>query len=284
VLFAVDGQPDGTVGRKRFWEGNFLFMLDDPAMGGPGFKRFRRLRMRGGAIKGVDNADLGKSPANADYGMDQYAGTPADFYDKVDDVLNPEPRDPERALLDTIQALEEQVRTRIIGVANGENRFKTSSGMIPMPDGNAIFETVGEWEDFSTPGRDMRLLIAIDVATGFPSKFARRSNRFHMPAGKTVEQVEKELRDILTKELKTRTIDYERMDGSKFTISLQDVVDRQSALEMAYNPNDCVEVRWGAPEGSAELSTCKRHAPADQRKKMETNRSWWAKRKRPARK
>ena len=40
VFLAVDGQPDGTVARKRFWRGNFLF-AQDPALGGPGFKRFR---------------------------------------------------------------------------------------------------------------------------------------------------------------------------------------------------------------------------------------------------
>ena len=27
-----------------------------------------------------------------------------------------------------------------------------------------------------------------------------------------------------------------------------------SALEMAYNINDCAELRWGAPEGSEEAS------------------------------
>ena len=37
-------------------------------------------------------------------------------------------------------------------------------------------------------------------------------------------------------------------------------------LEMAYNIN--VEVRGGAPEGSEEASTGKRHAPAAQRQKM----------------
>src|SRR6516165_11278612 len=40
IILAVDGQPDGTVARKRFWRGNFLF-AQDPALGGPGFKRFR---------------------------------------------------------------------------------------------------------------------------------------------------------------------------------------------------------------------------------------------------
>ena len=43
LILAVDGQPDGTVARKRFWRGNFLF-AQNPALGSPGFKRFRPVR------------------------------------------------------------------------------------------------------------------------------------------------------------------------------------------------------------------------------------------------
>ena len=57
--------------------------------------------------------------------------------------------------------------------------------------------------------------------------------------------------------------------------SLKDVVDREPSLEMAYNPNDCVELRWAAPEGSEEASTCKRHAPEAQRAKMIGYRNWF---------
>jgi hypothetical protein len=52
---------------------------------------------------------------------------------------------------------------------------------------------------------------------------------------------------------------------------------------MAYNPNDCVEVRWGAPENSEEAATCKRHAPQAQRAKMSSEyRSWFHERRWPA--
>jgi hypothetical protein len=47
---------------------------------------------------------------------------------------------------------------------------------------------------------------------------------------------------------------------------------------MAYNPNDCVELRWAAPAGSDEASTCKRHAPAAQRAKMTAYRNWFRER------
>src|SRR5690606_7034016 len=42
ILYAIDGQPDGSITRKRFWEGNFLWN-PDPALGGSGFKAFRPL-------------------------------------------------------------------------------------------------------------------------------------------------------------------------------------------------------------------------------------------------
>ena len=59
----------------------------------------------------------------------------------------------------------------------------------------------------------------------------------------------------------------------------QDVLDRAVSFEMAYNPNDCAELRWAAPEGSEEASTCKRHAPQDQRARMSSDyRNWFRER------
>lgn len=61
------------------------------------------------------------------------------------------------------------------------------------------------------------------------------------------------------------------------------MLDRAADLEMAYNPNDCVEARWGAPDKSDEASTCKRHAPSSQRAKMAEYRVWFHERRRPPR-
>ena len=68
-----------------------------------------------------------------------------------------------------------------------------------------------------------------------------------------------------------------------WTLALKDVVDRAADLEMAYNLNDCVELRWGAPDKSDEASTCKRHAPSAQRAKMTKYRAWFHERRRPPR-
>ena len=74
-----------------------------------------------------------------------------------------------------------------------------------------------------------------------------------------------------------------RCDGSPWTLKLKDVLDRAVELEMAYNPNDCVEMRWAAPARSQEAATCKRAAPQEQRSKMTKYRAWFSERRRPAR-
>jgi hypothetical protein len=176
VYLAVDAEPDGSITRKRFWRGNFLF-VHDPALGSPGFKHFRPIvRGGGGGLR---------------------------------------------------------------------------------------------------PARDFRLLIAIDVVRGFPDHVVRRQDRYALPPGESIQDVKNKLQSVLASELASRKISYTRSDGSQWMLSLKDVVDRAANFEMAYNPNDCAELRWGAPENSQEASTCKRHAPAAQRAKMSSDYRIW---------
>jgi len=283
VFLAVDGQPDGTVARKRFWRGNFLF-AQDPALGSPGFKRFRPIVRNGGSLRRLTNAEIAKSPDYGDYSLEQSKLSVEEFYDRMDDVMSPEPLEPMRALKEAITALEEQVNARVASVENGRKYLVEGGGEVAMPDGASIFETTGAWEDFATPSRDLRLLIAVDVVRGFPDRVARRPERYAMPQGKSVADVKAELEATLASELSTRKFSYTRTDGSQWTLTLDDVLDRMPALEMAYNVNDCAELRWGAPESSEEASTCKRRAPASQRAKMAGEyRAWFSERRRPPR-
>ena len=283
IFLAVDGQPDGTVARKRFWRGNFLF-AKDPGLGGPGFKHFRPIeRDKSGHLRRLSNAEIAKDPQYGNFSLEQGKLSVEDFYDKMDDVMSPQPLDPLAAMKDAIDSLEEQVKTRVNSVENGRKYQSGAHGEIGMPDGATIFETTGAWEDFSTPARDLRLLIAIDVVRGFPERVARRPGRYAMPAGKSVADVKTELQRVLASELATRKFSYPRSNGSAWTLTLKDVFDRAHVLEMAYNPNDCVEKRWGAPAKSTEASTCRRHAPGAQVAKMAKYRPWFAERRRPPR-
>jgi hypothetical protein len=270
VILAVDAQPDGTVARKRFWRGNFLF-AQDPALGGPGFKRFRPIVLERNALRRLNNADIAKHPQYGDFSLDQARLGIEDFYDRMDDVMSPAPLDPLRAMKEAITSFEEQVKARVTSVENGRKYQNAGRGEASMPDGAAIFETTGAWEDFATPSRDLRLLIALDVVRGFPNRVARRPERYAMPGGKSVADVKAELERVLTS------------DGSAWTLTLKDVIDRATDLEMAYNVNDCVERRWGAAGNSDEASTCKRQAPQAQRSKMTQYRAWFSERRRPPR-
>jgi hypothetical protein len=283
VFLAVDGQPDGTVARKRFWRGNFLF-AQDPALGGPGFKRFRPIvREKNGTLRRLTNEEIANSADYGDYSLDQSKLDVEAFYDRMDDVMSPAPLDPMRALTEAITALEEQVEARVTSVENGRKYQVEGGREVDMPDGASIFETTGAWEDFATPSRDLRLLIAIDVVRAFPDRVARRPERYAMPKDKTVDAVKAELEATLTSELAARKFAYTRTDGSEWTLALKDVLERITALEMAYNVNDCVELRWGAAEGSEEAGSCKRRASQAQRAKMSEYRAWFSERRRPPR-
>ena len=285
VLIAAEAQPDGTIGRRRFWQGSFLF---DPSTEnvGAGFKRFRPLSYDKATqtLSALDNDALKKPRDAAPFSLQQYEGTREEFYERMDELINPKPLAPEERLRSLIDAFDEAARRRVLSVNNGEDYGRAHpSVVIPMPTGHDVFETEGAWEDFATPSRDMRLLIALDTVNALPERITARPDRFELPAGVAPKAAADGLRQSLAKELVGRTFEYTRSDGSKQTLSLADVAARARALEVAYNPNDCVEVRWGAPPDSAERKTCKRNAPAQQRERMESYRDWFRKRQRPAR-
>jgi hypothetical protein len=282
VFLAVDGEPDGTVARKRFWRGTFLF-AHEPALGSPGFKHFRPIVREGDdSLRRLTNAEIAKDPQYGDFSLEQSQLSAEAFYDRMDDVMSPEPLDPLRAMKGAIDSLEEQVKTRVGSVENGRKFQNSGKGDATMPDGAAIFATTGAWEDFATPARDFRLLIAIDVVRGYPDRVARQPGRYAIPNGKSVADVKAELQSALASEFAARKFTYTRSDGSAWTLALKDVLDRAADLEMGYNLNDCVELRWGAPAESDEASTCKRHAPQAQRAKMTEYRTWFRERHWPS--
>src|SRR5690606_9535534 len=111
-----------------------------------------------------------------------------------------------------------------------------------------------------TPSRDMRLLIAVGTVVGFVEAVKRNPARFGVDAAE-VEAVAAELKRHLDAELARRDFAYEKSDGSMQALTVADVIARARDLELAYNPNDCVEIRWAAPADSQEQATCKHRAP-----------------------
>lgn len=302
ILVGVDAQPDGTISQRRFWRGSFLFDPDTTS-GGAGFKTFRPRQFvdepvqvqlavereapptaieRVGFLKDIANKELSSSRRYVPLSLDQYKGSADDFYDSVEALINPRPLEPKTQLTTLVDALEEAVSRRVTSVNNAEKWHAEHPGaLVEMPEGDSIFLSTGPWEDFSTPSRDLRLLIAIDTVLGFPARVQKAPERFGLSRSELEVKVA-ELTKLLSSKLRERCIRYTRSDGGTQALSLEEVVGRARNFEVAYNPNDCVEIRWGAPPDSPEMKSCKRRAPEAQRARMEQQyRPWFSTRKRP---
>jgi hypothetical protein len=282
LLLAVDAQPDNSVNRKRFWEGTFLFANTQGA--GPGFKAFRPLREdAGGRLRLPSNAELERSAPVAPYADEQARLDPEDFYARVEKLIDPHGLAPEQAYEAMLDALVEQVEGRANSVETGEAYFRAHRGaVVAMPSGAAIFQTLGAWEDYSTPSRDMRLLIAMNVLAGLPERIVRHPELFAL-GGQSPEEAKAGIERLHARRIQERRIGYKRSDGSPWELSIAEVFNRRAAFEVGYNPNDCAEARWGAKPGAAEYATCARHAPAEQKARMEQYRVWFRETRRPVR-
>ena len=282
VLLSVDAQPDGTVGIKRFWKGNFLFNTSD-VVGEPGFKAFRPIVINEGQFRPLKNKELSSKSGLIPFSVQQKGMTGEVFYHTMERIINPKPLDPEVAMLDLVQALYEQLIVRITSVSNGEKYMKSHPGeVIAMPGTpSGVFQAGGQWEDFSTPNRDLSLLIAMDAVLDFPERITRHPEDFRMSAISSPGKVKKSVEELLNRKISELSITYTRTNGEEQTLTISEILKRREAFEVAYNPNDGIEIRWGAPENSIERSTCHRRVPAGQMEKMKSVRSWFKKRLHP---
>jgi hypothetical protein len=281
LLLAVDAQPDNSVTRKRFWEGTFLFARTPSS--GPGFKAFRPLaRASSGGLRALPNQAL-DGASGPPYSSEQSDLAPEDFYARMEQLINPDGLAPDLAYEATLEALMEQLETRLTSVDNGETYMRAHPGaLVAMPSGPAIFETIGPWEDYATPSRDMRLLIAMNVLDGLSERI-RRYPRLYRLLGESPESAAARIEQLHAQRLDERFITVTRSDGSPWRLSLRDLYARRAGLEVGYNPNDCVERRWGAAPNTPDAATCRRQAPRDQQARMEDYRPWFRDTVRPPR-
>ena len=96
IFLAVDAEPDGSVTRKRFWRGNFCLRMN-PRSGALVQALPPIVRDATGNLRRLINARC-EEPAIRRFSLEQSQLSIEDFYDRMDDVMSPEPLDPVRAM------------------------------------------------------------------------------------------------------------------------------------------------------------------------------------------
>lgn len=280
ALYGIDSHPDRTVTHKRFGIGTFVFNHRVPT---DGFKGFRPVVQDAGGLRYLSNQEINRSGGFARQSLTQARmESTKDFYNTMMKVLNPVPLDPRKVMAIKLDILHKAMLERVEAVDLGVAYMKRVGWKkMAMPKGPAIFQTTGPWEIYSTPARDMRCFLAMDDVMQFPEEVRNNESIYLTAPGESTDDLIEDLVAIRDEGLKERTIEYTRSDGSAWSLTLQDIIDRQTQLEVAYNPNDCPETRWAASKGSDEGSTCVRKAPPDQRFYMKLCRHWFTARRRP---
>lgn len=280
ALYGVDAHPDLSVTSKQFAQGTFVF---NPRVPTDGFKAFRPVVYKDGQIRFMTNREINESGGYLKWSQEGARIADAkDFYRKIGGLLNPKPLEPMVVLEANIKMLENLTKTRVEAVNRGLNYMKKKGwATMGMPDGKEIFQTTGPWEVYSTPARDMRYLIALDNVFNLPKTILNNPDVYALPPDVGKRKLKKQFTERLHELLHSTAFHYKRSDGSSWMLTLWDIMNRREKLEIAYNPNDCVEVRWGARPGSEEVETCNRRAPITQRRRMAQMRRWFRTRYRP---
>jgi hypothetical protein len=281
TLFAIDGHPDQSISHKRFSPSTFFFST---RVRTGGFKAFRPLHLENGRLCFASNRQLETGDGTTGYSLEQYAfPDAAAFHAHLGALLNPFPPDPVAAYRDRMELLVELLVDREVAVRVAVDYMESTGWQtIRVPDGAEVFATAGPWEDYATPGRDLRLLIAADEVRGFPDLVRENPGMFRIPSGTPPDEVAAGMAAERSRAEAELRFAYRRSDGSEWTLTLGDFLGRLERFETAYNPNDCPEVRWGASEGTAEQATCAHRASAGQQRLIEGYRGWFAARRQPA--
>lgn len=251
TIWTFDGHPDNSLTFGRFTEG--AYALGGRPQGG-GFRNFRPQRVADGFIESAKNAEL------ADFGDDQY-GHGSGYFDWVRVALGGTPSPPEEklgALLDQL-CIDLGARSAAVSAASA-----TAAGPLGALPPN-IYAADGDWEAFSTPGRDARLRASFRTARNLVAKSLAAVG----PSAKTT------MAHAFGKAWQKRAsapgcvARYTSGAGAEVRLSLADVQARIYAL--SFDPYHCPEMRWGAVGDGAEAATCT-NADADHVARYEAER------------
>lgn len=232
-----------------------------------GAKRLANGALVGGRITGTPNSEI------PEFSLEQYTGNPPtnpslwalanfvkdsermDFYTYLRARLSVGDLEyrPVEEMHVMMQTLCQDLKARKQAVEIARNEGRTTSMPQPGRLPRNIYGTDGVWELYSTPSRDARLKTAFKEMYDQTREFIRmkEANAPRLQYGGT--DLPGDLLRAYNQENAACPIVYRKTDGSKVTLTIDDVVHR--LFRLSFDPYHCVERRWGATD-PAELASC----------------------------
>jgi hypothetical protein len=223
----MDGHPDNSFSVKVLTQTNAA--VGGKAQGG-GFRNFRPVDS---SLNYLPNASL------PDYGLGQY-GKGASYAEWVRAQLSGGmalPVGEEFGQL--VGQLCSDIQGRVAAVSAAQAVSEKPLGDVP-PN---IYGAEGDWEAFSSPGRDQRLRSSFRGLLQFVSRKASSS------------EIANELLAVWNQNQASCKVSYPNSAGAQVRITMNDVQER--LFDLSFDPYHCPEMRWGAyPSDTAEFATC----------------------------
>lgn len=297
VLY-MDAHPDNSVTRGVF---SAKFSRARPSMGA-GFKNFRSQRLvgaeknffdeqyRGGRIVLATDQEIGALQSLTQY----YGNTNADpsdwkkgsfsrngrsmtFHEFVRSSIATAKLNPVTEFEMSLQELCDDFQERAESVDAATNKSihqKPHPGFLP-PN---IFGSEGEWENYSTPGRDTRL------RASFLDLQKNANERYNQWLRNDLGDLEYKGSDLKKDFLRAFhkvniqcSVSYKGSDSRRVDLSYELAIRR--LFRMSFDPYHCPELRWGATHPS-ELAACRDDGTkrawydAEQRVRNHLSRDW----------
>jgi hypothetical protein len=226
----IDGHPDNSL--------TYRILTGDLAVGGSsqggGFRNFRP----------IDSHTLEYAPNTAltDLGSSQY-GHGAAYAEWVRSQLSGgQVLPPDQQFTQLVDQLCVDISTRVAAVDAG--RQLAGADLVDMPPN--IYGAEGDWEAFSTPGRDQKL------RSSFRGIFQFIKSTAGTPQGHALVAT---YANIWKQHQASCKITYKSSAGQPVTLALNDIQAR--LFQLSFDPYECVEMRWGAyPKNAAEYGSC----------------------------
>ena len=244
TVWLMDGHPDNSLTSKRFGES----LSRGSCKSGGGFRRWRQQTMNGSSIVLATNReerffDSGQSQCQSSYRVD---GFDLNYHQWVKRrMASGNVRiDPVNELTQQLTAFHAALKERVDSVTtatdNGIHR-KAHPGSLP----HNIYGAEGEWETYSTPGRDARLKAQVKEIFGFISQSVEAVARGSHPYifSGTASQLVRQYVEIWQDSSERLRISYANSAGTAVSLTLADIMDR--LFKISFDPYHCPELRWG---------------------------------------